>query len=320
MRSKTFLFVAVTLCTLLWSSVGAQITVGVFDPGTPTMTKVYNQDLMGNNYRFFDLKQGETCETCMDSCLKDPRCRAYTYTKPGYQASNGRCYLKFEVPAGTVDVNCISGIKTINTKDPMAGAAQPLPAFTPKFEDEFALNQYLSYPKGDFDNLKEATDYCRNCRDKGYTDWRVPTYEELADYIGYFPLDYLRFNKSLTPSEMQGQNYQYFFITKTPFIAVTIPLSAYPIHRISKRNTRYFESTMRTPELDSYLYVTQPLKDYYGHFLINVLDGNTKGTLNFHAFGEEFINNAPPLEYNFLKAPFYPRNYKFNCICIRGHQ
>lgn len=100
------------LCGYLQSLLLAQVTVGVLDTVTPTLTKVENQDLMGSNIRYFDLKPSETCQTCIEACLKDPNCKAYTYTKPGFQAPNGRCYLKSEVPTATTNNNCISGVKT----------------------------------------------------------------------------------------------------------------------------------------------------------------------------------------------------------------
>lgn len=111
MFSKTLPLTAI-LCVLLNSPMFAQITVGVFDMGKQTMTKVDNQDLMGSNLRFFDLKQSETCQTCIDACLNDSNCVAYTFTKPGFQAPFGRCYLKSSVPAATANNNCISGVKT----------------------------------------------------------------------------------------------------------------------------------------------------------------------------------------------------------------
>lgn len=112
MRSTILNFVAVASFALLWPSLYAQVTVGVFDPGNLTMTKVENQDLMGSNLRYFVLKPGETCQTCIDSCLKDPNCKAYTYTKPGYQAPNGICFLKSAVPVASTNNNCISGVKS----------------------------------------------------------------------------------------------------------------------------------------------------------------------------------------------------------------
>ena len=100
------------LCGYLQSPLFAQVIAGVLDTVVPTLTKVENQDLMGSNIRYFDLKPNETCQTCIDACLNDPNCKAYTYTRPGYQSTHGRCYLKSEVPTATTNNNCISGVKT----------------------------------------------------------------------------------------------------------------------------------------------------------------------------------------------------------------
>jgi hypothetical protein len=111
MRTKIFSCVAVAIFALLWLPIKAQVKSQVIDPVKPKMTKVENQDLMGSDYKYFDLKPGETCQTCIDACLKDPNCKAYTFTKPGFQAPNGRCYLKSAVPKPSANTNCISGIK-----------------------------------------------------------------------------------------------------------------------------------------------------------------------------------------------------------------
>jgi hypothetical protein len=136
MHSKTLPLVSAGIFTLLSLPLSAQITVGVFDPGKPTMTKVENQDLMGSNLRFFDLKQEETCQTCIDACLNDPNCVAYTFTKPGFQAPFGRCYLKSSVPAATANNNCISGVKSTvsgNSQLTLPGILSFKPTDAPSF-------------------------------------------------------------------------------------------------------------------------------------------------------------------------------------------
>lgn len=76
-----------------------------------TVTQVENQNIPGGDYKFFELKPGETCQACIDACLKDPNCKAYTYVKPGVQAKNAVCWLKSSVSNPVSDPNCISGVK-----------------------------------------------------------------------------------------------------------------------------------------------------------------------------------------------------------------
>lgn len=94
----------------------AQITYGVFDPGKGSLSKVENQNLPGGDYKRIELTSVQTCQVCIDSCLNDPKCAAYTYVKPGVQSQNGVCWLKSSVPTPVTDPNCISGIKTITDK------------------------------------------------------------------------------------------------------------------------------------------------------------------------------------------------------------
>ncbi|HRD81490.1 MAG TPA: PAN domain-containing protein [Saprospiraceae bacterium] len=91
----------------------AQITYGVFDPEKGSLSKVENQNLPGGDYKRIELTSVQTCQVCIDSCLNDPKCAAYTYVKPGVQSQNGVCWLKSSVPTPVTDPNCISGIKTI---------------------------------------------------------------------------------------------------------------------------------------------------------------------------------------------------------------
>jgi hypothetical protein len=48
---------------------------------------------------------------CRDYCRDDPRCRAWTYVKPGIQGPEPRCWLKSSVPPPFPDGNCVSGTK-----------------------------------------------------------------------------------------------------------------------------------------------------------------------------------------------------------------
>lgn len=86
------------------------------DQGQITMTKVENQNIPGGDYKNIELKPGEPCEKCMEECLKDPNCKAYTYVKPGVQGPNAMCWLKSSVSNIVNDTNCISGVKEIKVE------------------------------------------------------------------------------------------------------------------------------------------------------------------------------------------------------------
>ena len=67
-------------------------------------------DRPGNNYRNFDLPHPEP-EICLIDCQVDPRCKAFTYVKPGLQGPKARCWLKDTVPTAKPSPGCISGVK-----------------------------------------------------------------------------------------------------------------------------------------------------------------------------------------------------------------
>ena len=67
-------------------------------------------DRPGNNYRNFDIPHPEP-EICLIDCQVDPRCKAFTYVKPGLQGPKARCWLKDAVPNAKPSPGCISGVK-----------------------------------------------------------------------------------------------------------------------------------------------------------------------------------------------------------------
>jgi hypothetical protein len=67
-------------------------------------------DRPGLDYRAFDLPEPRP-ELCQAECARESTCRAFTYVKPGYQGSQGRCWLKASVPEPTPNPCCISGVK-----------------------------------------------------------------------------------------------------------------------------------------------------------------------------------------------------------------
>lgn len=69
-----------------------------------------NTDRPGQNYRNFDMSVPEP-KRCQQTCQSDPKCKAWTYVKPGVQGPNARCWLKSGVPAAKASDCCISGVK-----------------------------------------------------------------------------------------------------------------------------------------------------------------------------------------------------------------
>ena len=100
------------------------ITLSVTPSMTPTITITpspsptvsitigleYGIDRKGMDYTSFDLPNADP-ELCMQACLDDANCVAFTYVKPGEQGESARCWLKSGVPEPIVDDCCISGVK-----------------------------------------------------------------------------------------------------------------------------------------------------------------------------------------------------------------
>ncbi|MBN2173308.1 MAG: PAN domain-containing protein [Bacteroidales bacterium] len=122
------------------------------EAGIPAMKHTMGQNRPGNDYRNFEVKHGDDCQTCEDSCLKDPRCKAYTYVLPGIQAQRGVCWLKSEVPVPIDDKNCISGVKYYEKeKSPfeiIAGLSPDFTTWSPY--DGPAIRAGIDLPGNDF--------------------------------------------------------------------------------------------------------------------------------------------------------------------------
>ncbi len=66
-------------------------------------------DRAGSDYqRFPGLGDPQTCRA---KCEADPRCKAYTWVKPGVQGAAGICYLKDRAPKAAANSCCVSGVK-----------------------------------------------------------------------------------------------------------------------------------------------------------------------------------------------------------------
>jgi hypothetical protein len=77
-------------------------SVSDFEPDT---------DRPGKDYRSFDLSAPDP-NLCRQECIGDPKCKAFTYVKPGIQGPAARCWLKSEVPAAKAHSCCVSGVVT----------------------------------------------------------------------------------------------------------------------------------------------------------------------------------------------------------------
>jgi len=82
-----------------------------YKPLIPTTTYEIDTDRMGMDYTSFNLPRANA-HLCQKACMKDRRCKAWTYVKPyTIQGSNPRCWLKYGVPKPLKRSCCISGVK-----------------------------------------------------------------------------------------------------------------------------------------------------------------------------------------------------------------
>lgn len=69
----------------------------------------------GSDYTHTD---GGTAESCRLACLRDERCKAWTWVKPGAQnidgVSDAHCWMKSATPPANSDANCTSGVISIS--------------------------------------------------------------------------------------------------------------------------------------------------------------------------------------------------------------
>lgn len=77
--------------------------------GAPPYVMEYDINRFGEDYKDLDLEIPDPA-LCAEACLKEAKCRAWSYVKPGVQADNAKCWLKNKVPPPSPDENCVSGI------------------------------------------------------------------------------------------------------------------------------------------------------------------------------------------------------------------
>jgi Mg-chelatase subunit ChlD len=81
------------------------------DPRDETLAFMPCIDLYESDYDSFDLAPGDNARTCQARCLVDDRCDAWTWTRPGWQAEHGKCWLKSGSPWQRNCDECTSGAK-----------------------------------------------------------------------------------------------------------------------------------------------------------------------------------------------------------------
>ncbi len=82
---------------------------GVVRPGTRVAGEIeFDTNRFGNDFTGFETPGG--WQECQQACGNDPRCRAWTYVRPGIQGPAARCWLKDSVPPASPDSCCVSQI------------------------------------------------------------------------------------------------------------------------------------------------------------------------------------------------------------------
>lgn len=81
---------------------------GVIEPKAGALE--FSIDRFGGDYRWFETPADATGKACAEACQSEPRCRAWTYRRPGYGASSARCFLKDVIKPPRHRPCCISGV------------------------------------------------------------------------------------------------------------------------------------------------------------------------------------------------------------------
>ena len=104
MRNKQALLIALVVSLLTMTVLG-----GVHSLAGTTIEP--DMDRGGSDYAGYNLPSPDPA-LCRKACDQDPKCKAYTYVKPGLQGPLARCYLKDPAPAARPNKCCVSGVKT----------------------------------------------------------------------------------------------------------------------------------------------------------------------------------------------------------------
>ena len=88
-----------SVATAMGQDRGASVQPGVIQPDT---------NRPGHDFRNFSPERPDPA-LCQQACQEDPRCRAFTYVKPGIQGRRAHCWLKDQAVAPVPDPCCASG-------------------------------------------------------------------------------------------------------------------------------------------------------------------------------------------------------------------
>jgi hypothetical protein len=81
---------------------------GVIEPADGAVE--YSIDRPGGDERNFEVARSPTGAPCKEACEADQRCRAWTYSRPGYIGPTARCFLKHKITRPRAKPCCISGV------------------------------------------------------------------------------------------------------------------------------------------------------------------------------------------------------------------
>jgi hypothetical protein len=107
------------LCVCFLMALAVAVCSGLFGAWTQAMAAQHdgrnydmeqNTNRFGSDYKDLDLDSPDPA-LCADACMNEPRCRAWTYVRPGVQGDKAKCWLKGSVPPSSQDDNCVSGVK-----------------------------------------------------------------------------------------------------------------------------------------------------------------------------------------------------------------
>lgn len=83
---------------------------GAASANTASATFEYDVDRPGSDYRTFELESADPA-LCASQCGKEPKCKAWTFVKPGVQGPSARCWLKDRVPQPVTASFAVSGVR-----------------------------------------------------------------------------------------------------------------------------------------------------------------------------------------------------------------
>lgn len=75
-----------------------------------TDTAEFAIDRVGGDYKDITVATDPGGGTCKAACEADNKCRAWTYSRPGYLGASARCFLKHQIKPPRRKPCCISGV------------------------------------------------------------------------------------------------------------------------------------------------------------------------------------------------------------------